>query len=59
MGRVSCHDVREHKIFRGEQWEHFDLYEDHVLLWPYQQPLAALTFNRVNEDFDAAYIVGK
>ena len=59
LWQVSCHEVQEHKIRLGEQWDYFDLHSDHVLLWSYQQPVSSLTFNRVNENFEAAYIIGK
>ena len=46
---VDCIDVQEHQISLGH-YERFSLYNDHVLLWPYNSPTAFLSFYGEAED---------
>ena len=59
LWQVICHEEREHKIILGEQYSNFELYNDHVLLWSYSQPISSLTFNKGNLDIDACHVIGK
>ena len=59
LWRITCHDVRDNRIILGEQKDDFELFNDHVLLWSYNQPVSSLTFNRVNLDVDACHVVSK
>lgn len=57
--QIICHKAKKHKITLGEQDGDFELFNNHVLLWSYQQSVSSLTFNKVNSNIDAYYVIGK
>ena len=59
LWQIVCHEIREHKVSLGEQDSDFMLFNDHVLLWSYNQPVSSLTFNRINSVTDTYHVVGK
>ena len=64
LWQITCYKVREHKIVLGEQYcdreyTEFKLFDDHVLLWSYNQPVSSLTFNNVNSNLEPHHIIGK
>src|SRR5262245_8579387 len=42
---LTCTGVREHELVLGLCDAPWDLSDEHVLLWPYTKPMAALHFN--------------
>lgn len=57
--QITCHKVKKHKITLGEQDKDFEIFNNHVLLWSYQQPVSSLTFNKANSNINAYYLIGK
>ena len=59
LWQVVCHEIREHRILLGEQYDDFELFDNHVLLWFYSQPKSSLTFKRIDSNVDAFNVIGK
>ncbi|MEL6929391.1 MAG: hypothetical protein AAFO95_12245 [Cyanobacteria bacterium J06600_6] len=59
LWKIACSESRTYQIKLGEYCEHFELLQDHVLLWSYNQPKLSLTFSHRNLELDIHHIIGR